>query len=482
MRDRIIVLKSLLATDGFIIVHLDDVEVHYCKILLDEIFGRESFISHITYERSGVAGLGQGGFLVNTTEHVLFYRHMTDPSGNNFGKYALDENTIRRYNRFLENLGEKEIVEEFVSKSNKESVKIYKHKNYEVKTISLADFVKREKEIRREFAKNLNKLFRGNRVQQENEFQNSLISKMDKNCLYSVEYTPSRGKYKDEKTNLYYLNNELLSWLGDNSQIEDGEIVKSMKLTTLWDKEDIPKADIANEGGVNFPRGKKPENLIKRVLDLCTVEGDIVLDCFGGSGSTFATAHKMKRRWIGIEIGTHADTHIIPRLKSVISGKDTLGISKKVDWYGGGSFAYFHLGDSIINIDEETGKGEFNWKLGKQFIQDALLLSFDFLISNEINISSLQIFEDLDKFSVGKLIGKGNKTIYGIAYLVSPGEKNLTISNDEIKTIYSALKKLKDFNSLVIYTNKGIDIAQDTIPKDMDIVKVPHAIFSELER
>ncbi len=66
--------------------------------------------------------------------------------------------------------------------------------------------------------------------------------------------------------------------------------------------------------------------------------------------------------------------------------------------------------------------------------------------------------------------------------LTEPGSKNLTITNDEIKTIYSSLKRLKDFQSLIVYTNKGIDVAQDSIPEDLEIIKVPHAIFAELER
>ena len=481
MRDRLKALKNVLSNDGFMIVHLDDVEVHYCKILLDELLGRDSFISHITYERSGVAGLGQGGFLVNTTEHLLFYRNMTDPTGNNYGKNPLDENTIRRYNRYLDDVGEKELIKEFNSKSNKQPVKIYKHSDYIIKSISLSDFKNRESEIRKLFAKNLNKLFRGNRVQKENEFQNSLISDMDKG-LYSVEYTPSRGKFQDEKISLYYYNNELLSWLGDNSEIEGDDIVKSMKLTTLWDKEDIPKADIANEGGIHFPRGKKPENLIKRVLDLCTIEGDLVLDCFGGSGSTFAVAHKMNRKWIGVEIGNHADSHIIPRLFSVMSGQDKLGISKKVNWFGGGSFKYYHLGESIINVDKETGKGEFNWNLGKAFIQESLLVSYDFIVQNDINVFPAQIFKDDNNPTIGKIIGKSGKSIYGIAFLVAPGEIAITISNEEIKTIYNVIRQQEDFQSLMIYTNKGIDIAQDAIPENLDIIKVPHAIFAELER
>ena len=215
---------------------------------------------------------------------------------------------------------------------------------------------------------------------------------------------------------------------------------------------------------------------------MCTHENDLVLDIFGGSGTTFSVAHKMKRRWIGVEIGNHADTLILPRLFGVLSNKDQSPIITETNWKGGGSFKYYHLGDSIIKVDKETGKGEFNWNLGKSFIQESLLVSYDFIVQNDINVFPAQIFNNENSPSVGKLKGKSNKSIYGIVFLIKPGESALTITNEEIKTIYNVVRKYEDFQSLVIYTNKGIDIAQDAIPVDMDIVKVPHAIFAELER
>ncbi len=221
---------------------------------------------------------------------------------------------------------------------------------------------------------------------------------------------------------------------------------------------------------------------MQRIIYLASNEKDIVLDVFGGSGTTFSVAHKMKRRWIGTEIGNHAETHIIPRMNGVIAGKDKIGISESVNWQGGGSFKYYHLGESIISVDKETGKGEFNWSLGKQFIQESLLVSYDFVVQKHIDVFPAQIFKDNNNPTVGKLVGKNNKVIYGISFLVAPGEKEVSISNEEIKSIYNNIRKQEDFNALVIYTNKGIDIAQDAIPNDMDIIKVPHAIFAELER
>jgi adenine-specific DNA-methyltransferase len=251
-------------------------------------------------------------------------------------------------------------------------------------------------------------------------------------------------------------------------------------ISNLW--ADIYVINPMSKERTEFDGGQKPEALIKRVLDFSTKEGDLVLDIFGGSGSTFATAQKMNRKWIGVEIGNHAEELIIPRLNKILSNDDEGGITKELNWQGGGSYKFYHVGDSIINIDQETKKGEFNWSLGKAFIQESLLVSYDFVIQNKLKVFPSQIFVNEDAPTIGKLLGKQNKSIYGVAYLIAPGEVNVTISNEEIKTIYNTLKKQEDFQSLVIYTNKGIDIAHDTVPEDMDIIKVPHAIFSELER
>ncbi len=351
MYQRIKILYNLLHKDGLMWVHLDDIEVHYCKIFLDEIFGRGGCVAHVTYERSGVAGLGQGGFLVNTTEHILLFKKGLLPKKDNLGFYDLEQKTMKRYSKFLREEGERELVREFPSKSNGEIVRVYKHKFYQIDSISLKDFEKRETEIRDYYSKNLSRIFRGNQIQKENAFQRDLISQMDKG-LYSVDYTPSRGKYENKNTTLFYFNSELLSWLSDTAETTEGKIVKTQKLTTLWDSEDIPKADIANEGGIYFPRSKKPENLIKRILEISTEPNDIVLDSFLGSGTTAAVAHKMKRRWIGVELGEHAISHCLPRLISVVMGTDQSGISKSVGWKGGGGFKFYTLAPSLIQKDK----------------------------------------------------------------------------------------------------------------------------------
>ena len=357
MARRLRILYNLLDENGLLWIHLDDIEVHYCKIICDEIFLRQNFVSHITYERSAVAGIGQGGYLVNTTEHILLYKKGSLPERENQSSEELGMNIMKRYNKYVSNFGNRELVREFVAKSNGELVRVYKHVGFEIKSISLKNASEREEELRDDFTAHLDTLFRGNRVQKENEFQNDIISELDKDCFYSMDYIPSRGKKEGQQTTLYYYNCELLSWLRDTTSVsEDGVLTKSTKMTTLWKHAEIPKADIANEGGVYFPRGKKPEQLLKRIIEMSTEPGDIVLD----SGTSVAVAHKLGRQWIGIEMGEQAYTHCKKRLDSVIDGTDQMGISKTVSWQGGGGYHFYELAPSLLVKSEKLPVYQIN--------------------------------------------------------------------------------------------------------------------------
>jgi adenine-specific DNA-methyltransferase len=106
----------------------------------------------------------------------------------------------------------------------------------------------------------------------------------------------------------------------------------------------------------------KPEALLERALTIATNPGDLVLDSFAGSGTTGAVAHKMGRRWIMVELGEHCHTHIIPRLKKVIDGEDSGGITKAVNWKGGGGFRYYRLAPSLLEKDKWG-----NWVINKTY-------------------------------------------------------------------------------------------------------------------
>jgi adenine-specific DNA-methyltransferase len=360
----------LLREDGFIFVQIDNNEQAYLKVIMDEIFGRNNFLNMIAYERSGSAGIGQGAtFLLNNTEYILVYakdkKQIEKIEAKSYK--PLDKEIMKRYNKILIDQGSKELIKEFNSKSNGQPVKIYRHRNYKIETISLANFNNRKDEIEKLYFKYFDSIFRTTNPQAENSFQNELISYMDKDCLYSVEYIPSRGKEKGILTNKYYLNKEIFAWLKDSAEIKDNQVVKTNKMGDFWRNEDIPKANLANEGGVNFKRGKKPEALIKTILDMVTEEGDWVLDSFAGSGTTGAVAHKMRRRWIMIELGEHCHTHIIPRMKKVIDGTDQGGISKAVNWQGGGGFRYYKLAPSLLKKDKFG-----NWIINPEYNAEML--------------------------------------------------------------------------------------------------------------
>ncbi len=446
---RIKILYGLLKEDGLFWIHLDDVEVHYCKIMLDEIFNRSNFVSHITYERSAVAGLGQGGYLVNTTEHILLYKKSILPEKENLSYAELGLNIIKRYNHYVSNFGTRKLVKEFVAKSNGEKVKIYEHSDVEIETISLKNITEREEEIRQQFVKHIDTLFRGNRVQKENEFQNDIIAGMEKGKFYSVDYVPSRGKYRDQETTLYYSNCELLSWLKDTSSVEDGRITKSQKMTTLWKHGEIPKADIANEGGVYFPRSKKPEQLLKRIIEMSTREGDYVLDSFLGSGTTAATAHKMGRKWIGIEMGEHAYSHCQKRLCNVIDGEQT-GISKSVNWHGGGGFKFYELAEPLLVKNKVLPVYQINPSYTWDMVCEAIckIEGFTYEPSGEFQGHSSE-----------------NRFIH--------------ITDEFVNTKYvmSIMKNLGDKQSLLIYCKKNQ--ADMILPENVEVKKIPKDLLDK---
>lgn len=345
---RIRILHSLLSEDGSLWMSIDSTEGHYLKVMCDEIFGRSNFVSDITYEKSNVTGLGQGGAIFNTGEKILVYKKNSLELNEVLATEKLSKKTMQRYRKYIKSPGEKELVEEFNSASNGLPVRIYKHTNYEIGDISLKNFESREVEIRAQYYEFFDTIYRTYVVQQENEFQNLLMAKMSKNTLFSVEYVPSRGRNEGKETTLFYHNGELCAWLKDTAFLEGRDVVKTTRLSNVWKNDDIPKADLGNEGDVAFPRSKKPEKLIERILLMATNEGDLVLDSFLGSGTTAAVAHKMGRKYIGIERGEHCYSLCKKRLDRVVDGKDKGGVTKQYNWQGGGGYKFYELAPSLL--------------------------------------------------------------------------------------------------------------------------------------
>lgn len=345
MKNRLKVAKDLLTNDGIIFVQCDNREQAYLKVLMDEVFGNENFLSTISYQRSGVAGLGQGGkFVVNITEYInVFSKSFKDFTPYNLtSEVPLEFKHMKRYNSILKSSGEKTLFREFESKSTGELVKIYKHKNFVIEKIPLANFEENKENILKTYKEFFDRVFRLNVPQDENSFQWGIINSFEDDDLYSVEYLVSRGKNKGENVTNYYFKKQLFAWLKSSGDGEGEHLSKVNKMSDFWTNEEIPKADLANEGGVTLGRGKKPEQLLKRIISISTKENDLVLDYHLGSGTTCAVAHKMGRRYIGIEQLDYGNNDSVVRLQNVING-DTTGVSKSVKWQSGGSFVYAEL-------------------------------------------------------------------------------------------------------------------------------------------
>lgn len=164
----------------------------------------------------------------------------------------------------------------------------------------------------------------------------------EENTFYTIEYVPISGKNKGKITNVSFIGNtkRLVSYLKHSCSIESDKIYKLLKLGTLWD--DMSWSSVFMEGGVKLKNGKKPEQLLKRIIELTTSVNDIVMDYHLGSGTTCAVAHKLKRQYIGLEQLNYGNDDSVVRLKNVVNG-DQSGISKTLDWQGGGSFVYLEL-------------------------------------------------------------------------------------------------------------------------------------------
>jgi len=442
MKNRLEVARNLLRDDGSIFISLDDTESAYCKIIADSIFNRENYLSTIAYQRSGAAGLGQGGkFVIKTAESILVYaKDKTKFNAYNLeGGVPLEFKHMKRYNSVLEHSGNKKLLHTFKSKSTGEDVNIYKHSEYKISTISLANFYKRKNEIMSEYTTKFDKIFRLNIPQIENEFQHNLIKEMPDDGLYSVEYLVNRGKNKNKVVINYYYKKQLIAWLNSSAIIKNGKIIKTNKLTDFWAHEDIPKADLANEGGVTLLRGKKPEHLLYRIIDMASLPGDLVLDFFVGSGTTCAVAHKMGRQYIGVEQLDYGKNDSVIRLKNVING-DRSGISKAVNWQGGGEFVYCELmklnevfmekiqeaknGDEILTVwDNMKQKGFLSYRVDPALfdkniedfkalkLEEQKKLLIELLDKNELYVNYSEIDDGL--YDINRKDEDLNRKFYG---------------------------------------------------------------------
>ena len=317
MRDRLEIIRKLLSEDGSLWITIDDNEAHYLKVLCDELFGRACFVSNVIWEKADSPRNSARQFSTDH-DHTLVFSKNPDWIPNRLAR---------------------------TDKANS----IYSNPDDDPRGSWLPG----------------------------DPYANKPYSK----GLYSVTgptgrvFSPPPGRYwRIAEEKLWELDKDGCVWWGPKRSArpsikrylsEVGDLVPR----TLWSKNDVGSNRTSkNEMRALFPGVSsfdtpKPEKLIERVINISTNPGDLVLDSFAGSGTTGAVAHKMGRRWIMVELGEHCHTHIIPRLKKVIDGKDEGGITKAVGWEGGGGFRYFHLAPSLLEKDKwgrEVISKEFN--------------------------------------------------------------------------------------------------------------------------
>lgn len=443
IRDRIEIIQRLLSIDGTFFVHIDDNELGYLIVLLDEIFGRQNRVNIVTFKQGSATGhksINPG--LVTTTNYLIVYAKSKQHWKPNRLFTARERDS--RYSQYIVNIDEHYSTWEYKPLGSvfAESLKMKPSEakktlgdNYEEK---LNDFV----------LSNAERVIRTARPDYNSVGQNVKdiidLSKKNEGNILKLE----REGYPD----MYFTKGERILFYKDKLKNVDGQLVAGEPLTNLWS--DILSNNLHKEGGIKFPKGKKPEFLIKRILDLCSSPNDLILDSFAGSGTTAAVAHKMNRRWITIELGDQAFTHVQPRLKQVVTGIDQDGVSKAVNWKGGGGFRYLRLAPSLLKKDHWG-----NWVINKEYNAEMLAEAMCKHMNFTYAPSQTQYWNH----------GYSTETDYIYVTTGSLAYEQLKVISEEVGTERTLLICCKAFMT------QGADFP------NLTLVKIPRAILSKCE-
>mgnify|MGYP001021336771 CR=1 FL=1 len=322
MRDRLEIIWRLLSEDGSLWITIDDNECHYLKVLCDEIFGRVNFIANTVWEKR-TSRENRRVFSFNH-DHLLIYSKAKTEFERVRNPLDLNKEVLSRY-RNPDN----------DPRGAWQSVSA----NAQAGHATVSQFYKLKLPSGRE------------------------IDPPKSRCWL---YTKERMEQEIKAGNIWFGED------GDNAPrikkfLRDNE-EKGLTPETIWPASEVGTNDDAKKGllrllaDVSIFENPKPEGLLERIIHIATNPNDLVLDSFAGSGTTGAVAHKMGRRWIMVELGEHCHTHIIPRLKKVIDGADPGGITKAVNWRGGGGFRYYFLAPSLLEQDKWG-----NWVINKDY-------------------------------------------------------------------------------------------------------------------
>ena len=345
MKYRLELLKELLKDEGLIWIQIDDGEMAYLKVLCDEIFGRNNFINSIAIKVSppnGVKIQHAEKKILKEKEYILVYSKKRECVKFN-REYIKVDVWDSHYNKYING-----------DLNNISSCKV----------LSMNDVLKEKKLIADINNSQFNKWVYENRnriFQPVGLAKIKDVEKYNKDYIVPIEEMHGYFAYKGRQVQLIEKSIK---------KTNDGFVLARL-VCDLWT--DVAFNNLFQEGNGDFKAGKKPERLLKRIINMSTNEGDFVLDSFLGSGSTCAVAHKMNRKWIGIEMGEHCYSHCIPRLNDVINGNDMKGISELVNWKGGGGYKFYEVAPTLIKKDS-FGEPIINPEYNAEMLASAVAL------------------------------------------------------------------------------------------------------------
>lgn len=333
MRNRIEILSDLLSDDGYFFCQADDNEAHYLKLILDEIFGRRNFVTNFIWRKvdspndNKVAVTPDHEFIFCYAKDVAFGKLKQKPDSDLSSAYGqIDENDKRYRDRLLKKNGASSLRQDRPSMF------------YGIPGPDGEDVFPIHDDGREaRWASGKETAFR-------------LLSQ-------GKIFWKKRFVYDSERWVPY-----TREWAPD---------IPTRPYPTMWaDLHTMRQAKSHQKelfGAENVFSTPKPENLIQRIIEMSTDQGDLILDSFAGSGTTGAVAHKMGRRWIMVELGEHAKTHIVPRMQKVIDGADKGGVTEATSWNSGGGYRFFRLAPSLLQKDVWG-----NWVISKDYNAEML--------------------------------------------------------------------------------------------------------------
>ena len=307
LKERIVIIHRLISDDGSLWISIDDNESHYLKVLCDEVFGRNNFVSNVIWQKK-YSPQNDAKWLSDNHDHILVYAK---------NKNIWRPNLLPRTDDMNKRYKNPDNDSRGSWKPGDLSVKTYSAKNdYTITTPS------------------------GRKVN-----------------------PPSGYCWRVSRDKLEQMIGENRIWFGPKGESVPAvkrfltDVKQGVTSMTIWPYGEVghnqdAKKEVKQFNSKDVFDTPKPEKLIQKILMLATNEMDLVLDSFAGSGTTGAVAHKMGRRWIMVELGEHCHTHIIPRLKKVIDGEDKGGVTESTAWQGGGGFRYYSLAPSLLKKDQ----------------------------------------------------------------------------------------------------------------------------------